>query len=150
MKKLLPILFISLFSAFAAQAQPGDEEQPGGQKGEIIRKLLIYQMTKKLDLSEAEAQKFWPVFNNYEKEWRTAIKNNKDDVIKRNEAILSAQKKYKPDFQRVLNSEDRANRVFKEHDNIIEQLKKQAERMKERRENNPRMQRRGGMLKGNI
>lgn len=144
MKKILPILFISLFSALAVHAQPVDDE-PGGKKGEIIRKLLIYEMTKRLNLSEAEAQKFWPVFNSYEKEWRNAIKANKEDVIKRNEAILNAQKKYKPDFQRVLNSEDRANRVFREHDNIIRIMMN----AKDRRDNNPRMQRRGGMLRNN-
>jgi len=145
MKKNLLILLITLFSGLAVHAQPPGDDQ-GGKKGEIIRKLLIYEMTKKLDLTEDEAQKFWPVFNNYEKEWRTAIRNNKDDVIKRNEAIVNAQKKYKPDFQRVLNSEDRANRVFKAHDDIIERLKKQADRIKERRENNPRMERRGGNI----
>lgn len=151
MKKLLPILFISLFSTFAAEAQPGGDEPGGGQKGDIIRKLLIYEMTKRLDLSVDEAQKFWPVFNNYESEWRTAIKNNKDDEIKRSEAILAAQKKYKPDFQRVLNSEERANRVFKVHRDLIDKLKQQADRIKERRENNPRFQRRnGGVLKENI
>lgn len=144
MKKLLPILFISLFSTMAAHAQPGDDE-PGGKKGEIIRKLLMYEMTKRLNLSEVEAQKFWPVFNSYEKEWRNAIKSNKEDVIKRNEAILNAQKKYKPDFQRVLNSEDRANRVFREHDNIIRIMMN----AKDRRDNKPHIQRRGGMLRNN-
>ncbi|MBL7727132.1 MAG: hypothetical protein JNM68_05585, partial [Dinghuibacter sp.] len=47
----------------------------------------------------------------------------------------------KPDFQRVLNSEDRANRVFKVHENVIDKIRDRLERGRENRPVNPR---RGG------
>lgn len=146
MKKLFFLFVLGFAFSGAAMAQPAGDNQP--PKENIIEKLIAFEMTKRLNLSTEEAQKFWPVFNLYQNEWRTAVKNNKDDEIKRTEAVLNVQKKFKPDFQRVLNSEERANRVYKIHREIIERIKNQVERRQERRQNNPapRLERRGGRL----
>jgi hypothetical protein len=145
MKKLLFILLIGMLGSGSLLAQPGGQDaQP--PKGEIIQKIIAYEMTKRLNLSVEEAQRFWPVFNKYQDEWFSAVKANKDDVIKRGEEVIKVQKKYKPDFQRILNSEERANRVFKAHGDIIEKIRDKAERMREKRQNNPnpRLERRNG------
>jgi hypothetical protein len=134
MKKLLLFILIITGAGNTLFAQQPEAQPP---KGEMIKKLFIYEMTQKLNLTTDEAQKFWPVFNQYEGEWRAAVKENKDDVIKRGEEILKAQKKYKPDFVRILSTEDRANRVFKVHGNFIDRLKNRIERQQERRQNNP-------------
>lgn len=64
MKKFVYVtLFMALFSnPLWAQRGRGD------QKREKVDALKIGFITKKLDLSEEEAQKFWPVYNKYHDE----------------------------------------------------------------------------------
>jgi hypothetical protein len=58
MKRLLPILFlICTLNLFSQQSQDPD--------GSRIEALKIAYLTKKLNLSPEEAQRFWPVYNNY-------------------------------------------------------------------------------------
>ena len=65
MKKLLSIAlsFYLLTNTLIAQTPPQDE--PGNEK---IEALKIGYITKRLDLTAAESQKFWPVYNQYEAE----------------------------------------------------------------------------------
>ncbi|MCH2196853.1 hypothetical protein [Kordia sp.] len=58
MKKYITILLVC-FGLFTATAQRG-----GGK--EKIKKLKIAYFTENLDLSEKEAQQFWPVYNAYD------------------------------------------------------------------------------------
>lgn len=58
MKTLIPILFTLLFS-YNTIAQNGKHER--------LKSLKVSFITERLDLSENEAQKFWPVYNDYEK-----------------------------------------------------------------------------------
>jgi hypothetical protein len=143
MKQLLLVLCSVLTMAGAARAQEGGA-QPNPNKGEIIQKIIIAHLTQKLSLSVEEAQQFWPVFNNFQGEWKKAFATHKDDVIKRDEEVLAIKKKYKPEFQRVLKTEDRANRVYVEYDKILFKLKNIQERRQQRRENPPANPRPGG------
>ncbi|WP_345164522.1 sensor of ECF-type sigma factor [Algibacter aquimarinus] len=56
MKKLLPIIFLLL--SLNVMAQKGNRQQ--------IKALKVAFITEKLNLSEIEAQKFWPVYNEFE------------------------------------------------------------------------------------
>jgi len=58
MKTITSIVFIISFSVFSI-AQPNRDK---------IKTLKIAFITEKLDLSEQEAQKFWPVYNAFEEE----------------------------------------------------------------------------------
>ena len=58
MKKLLPILL--LFVSLNIMAQ--------NNKRERLKALKVSLITEKLDLSEKEAQQFWPIYNAYEKQ----------------------------------------------------------------------------------
>lgn len=60
MKKILPIIFIALFS-FSALAQKEDRK-------ERIKALKIAYLTEQLELTQEEAQKFWPVYNAFEEQ----------------------------------------------------------------------------------
>ena len=147
MKKLLFILLISAFGGGALYAQPPGGNDDAATKAEIIKILIRREIIKRLDITPDEAQKFTPVFDKYQDEWFEAVKVNKNDVIKRTEEVLKIQKRFKPDFQRVLNSEDRANRVFKAHENVIDKIRDKAERMREKRQGGtppPRGERRIG------
>lgn len=60
MKKIIP-LFLVLIS-FTAFAQP-----PGtGRNNKRIKALKIAFITDRLDLSEKEAEKFWPIYNKFD------------------------------------------------------------------------------------
>lgn len=64
MKKLIPLLGL-IFSGFFLLAQPGPDISP-----DEFKKVEAYKVkfiTDKLDLSAEEAQKFWPVYNEYSK-----------------------------------------------------------------------------------
>jgi hypothetical protein len=108
--------------------------QDKGKKADVDAVIVAF-ITKKLNLTVAEAQDFWPVFNNYKKEVKAT--NNETDEIKRSEAVLNIQKKYKPQFQKILNSETRANNTFKVHRDLMQRLKQIGEHRK------AKMQRKG-------
>ena len=66
--------------------------------------MKIAYITRKLDLSTEEAQKFWPAYNEYMKEIRAARQSYKidKDEIRLEENILNIRKKYSVDFTKAL------------------------------------------------
>lgn len=58
MKKNLILLSLFLFQGLFVQAQ--------GEKNEKIQALKVAFITQELELSSSEAQKFWPVYNDYD------------------------------------------------------------------------------------
>lgn len=107
MKKylLITLFFLSGFTQLKAQDDPEENSK--------IEALKIAFISKKLDLSPDEAQKFWPVYNQYFKEMRQALKDRKedDDVLDSDQRILDIRKKYKEQFVRVI-GQPRMNRLF--------------------------------------
>ena len=123
MKKYLLILF-TLFTFSLAHAQNGN-----GQRIEKIQALKIAFITQKLDLTSAEAEKFWPVYNDYEHELNNLRLNNRSgDVLDNEQKLLNIKKKYSPSFEKVLGPQ-KLNKFFnaeKEFRNIlIKRLKAQ-------------------------
>ncbi len=89
------------------KAQDGDET-----KAEKIQALKTAFITQKLQLTPDEAQKFWPVYNQYENEIRNLQLDNKDpNVIERDEKLLNIRKKYLGSFQKVIGPQ-RVNKLF--------------------------------------
>lgn len=105
--KTLLLMSLLLLQGYFCMAQDDDDKE-----GDDIKAVRVAFMTDKLKLSSDEAQKFWPVYNNYLQEVRKARRDNAGDVLKQQEAIVNVRKKYKDSFKRALNSDDRANRVF--------------------------------------
>lgn len=94
MKKF--VLIVSLiFSSFTVLHAQDDENS----RGEKIEALKIAFITQKLELSTDEAQKFWPVYNQYEQEIRS-IKGG--EVLDNEERLLNIRKRYKPSFEKIL------------------------------------------------
>ena len=77
-----------------------------------IQALKVAFITKDLYLTTEEAQKFWPVYNNYIEDLKKVKKDSKDDVILLEEKSLLVKKKYNAEFKKILLSDDRANKVF--------------------------------------
>ncbi len=108
MKKIL-LSFLIIFSTFfSLNAQDGD----AGKRAEKIQALKIAFITQKLELTSAEAENFWPVYGQYEKDVKQLLGDRKNnDVIENEEQLLNIRKKYRPQFEKVL-GKPRMNKLF--------------------------------------
>lgn len=124
MKQFLLILLVGLGLSLHGFAQDGEDQQKEG--GGKLEALKIAYLTKKLDLSTEEAQRFWPVYNKYVEEIHGVRKEQKQKNLGELEAedkILNIRKKYNSEFSRALTPE-KANNFFrseKEFGNFIRQ-----------------------------
>lgn len=105
MKKILILIALSLPLLLSAQDKT--------QRDNKLQSLEIAYLTKELNLSPEEAQKFWPVYNKYSAEMRETLrsKENDPDVLDKQQKLLDIRKKYRTEFLKVL-SPDRVNQVF--------------------------------------
>lgn len=95
------------------------------QDGSKLTKLESYKIafiTRKLNLSSEEAQKFWPIYNKYVAELAATRKQKGEmDEIDFEEKQVGVRKKYRAEFAKVLN-EEKANQYFtaeKEFNNTL-------------------------------
>ncbi len=102
-----------------------------------IEALQIAYLTDKLSLTPEEAQKFWPVYNNYRDELINTRKETRDDEVLFEERILNVRKKYKTDFKKVLGTDERVNQVYLAEKSFRDLLRKELMRRKGNRDNNP-------------
>jgi len=84
-------------------AQPNADQKPDGTRLEALK---IAYITKRLDLSTEEAQRFWPIYNQYMVEIRAARQAYQvdKDEIRLEESILNIRKKFSPDFNKAISS----------------------------------------------
>jgi hypothetical protein len=104
-----------------------------------IEAIKVAFITKKLDLTTEEAQKFWPVYNNYQKELMGLMRKRREDRKKTDidpndkinldlsyeSKMLELKKKYKKIYLKAIPAEKvlllyHAEREFREH--LIKQL----------------------------
>jgi hypothetical protein len=106
-------LIAMLILGFASQAQPMKPDRE--TRAAEIKKIQAMEMafiTKELNLSPDEAQKFWPVFNQYRNELKGIAGERKvGDHLEKQQKMLDIRKKYREDFTKVM-SHERANKVF--------------------------------------
>lgn len=108
MKKI--ILLILLYTGIGVSAMAQDEPRDVGR----LQAYKIAYLTKKLNLSPEEAQKFWPIYNKYESEMRSARIEGRvsNKEIETEEKILNIRKKYNSEFTKALSTE-KVNTLFK-------------------------------------
>jgi hypothetical protein len=104
MRQLLVILLFTIISATGFSQK--------GKFGANIQALKIAYITRELNLSADEAQKFWPVYYTYFDELKKARLETTDDVIAFEEKALTIKKKYIYEFKKILTTDERANKVF--------------------------------------
>jgi hypothetical protein len=144
MKKIILVIILSL--PLAVIAQPGPGLGPGGGQGagqgpgreNRLKSLEIAYLTRELNITPAEAEKFWPVYNKYQEEMRAAMTSSKEgDILERQQQMLNIRKKYKPDFSKIL-SPDRTNKLYeaegKFRDMVRKELEERREMMQKRKE----------------
>ncbi|MDA9773755.1 hypothetical protein N9B82_02255 [Saprospiraceae bacterium] len=75
MKTIIAVAF-SLILTFPAFAQDGKKR---GERKEKIENLKIAFITKELNLTPTESEKFWPIYNSYQNELKAIRKDAKGD-----------------------------------------------------------------------
>jgi hypothetical protein len=100
------------------------------QNGNRLEALKIAYITKRLDLSPEEAQKFWPIYNQYAEELKRArqdaIRNNKSE-IELDESLLNIRKKYSVQFSQAI-SPQKIDTFFKSEKEFGAFVQKEMER----------------------
>ena len=132
MKKLYFILALIIATSFA-KAQ---DEQASVKKQQDIEALKVAFISKELDLTPDEAQKFWPVYNQYSKEIK-ATRIDNPDVLDRDEKILNLRKNYKEQFTKILGPQ-RVNNMYNA-EGRFNQLLFKAMRRQNKLQNRPNM-----------
>ena len=112
MKKIFTLMMIvacSLTGYVYAQDQPDPKEQ------EKIQALEIAFISRKLNLTTDEAQRFWPIYNEYKRDVRQVMiaqKNNSNrDIVDDEQKIIDVRKKYRDRFVGVI-GQPRMNKFF--------------------------------------
>lgn len=124
MKKYLLIILAICGSFSFTKAQDGN----GREK---IQALKVAFITQKLHLTAAEAEKFWPVYNQYDNEIMQLRANNRNgDVLDNEQKLLDIRKKYKSSFEKILGPQ-RLNDLYNAERDFRNVL---IQRLKERRQ----------------
>jgi hypothetical protein len=118
MRKFLLILSLLFVSASCIYAQD-DTDHDGNEK---IRDKMNEYIQKRLNLSDAEAKKFTPVFLNYFKEWRQTIKANRSDKLVLQQKVVDLRLRYREQFREII-GEQRGNQVFNHQEKFIQELR---------------------------
>ncbi len=106
-----------------------------------VEALKVAYITRQLNLTPEEAQKFWPIHNIYFEELKKTRKENLDNELVFEEKALAVRKKYSIEFKKVLVSDERVNKVFTVDRDFNNELRKE---LKNRMMNNPNFKKRIG------
>ncbi|MEP6948823.1 MAG: hypothetical protein ABI863_06100 [Ginsengibacter sp.] len=105
MKKYILILLFVVFGC----ASGVNAQDPVDTRAEKIQSLKIAFITQKLQLTSDEAEKFWPIYNQYDNEIHSLPKGG--DVITTDQKLLDIRKKYAPSFDKVIGPQ-KLNKLF--------------------------------------
>jgi hypothetical protein len=119
-------------------AQP--PQAPAG-KGERVEALRIAFISQRLNLTPEEAERFWPVYNQYHSELKT-LRNNfgmgpgkpqltAEQSLDFEQKKLDLKKKYKAQFEGALGKE-KLNTLY----NLEEEFRKKLQELREERQQN--------------
>ena len=107
MKKYLLILLI-LFGGFVT----GKAQDGGETRAEKIQSLKIAFITQKLQLTPDEAQKFWPIYNQYQNNIQNLQLDKKNgNVIEDEQKLLDIRKRYLSSFEKIIGPQ-KTNNLF--------------------------------------
>lgn len=137
MKKIV-CLFSFIVTVFVAQAQgrtiygqntPPPRPMTKEQRAQL-ESFRIQFITKKLDLTPAEAEKFWPVYNEQKEASQLLMRTKKEDEIELQEAMLVIRKKFKKDLMPILRTEERVNLALKIDRALLNKMRNEMMRRK--------------------
>ena len=142
MKQLL-FLFAFVLTMLLANAQqrpmhrngampppPPPMERMSKEQRAQLESFKIQFITRKLDLTPEEAEKFWPVYNEQRDASKKLMQEKKDDEIEFQEAMLVIRKKFKKDLTPILKSEERVNLALKVDRELLNKMRNEMMRRK--------------------
>ena len=140
MKKVSLILLFSCMASFAMAQEPAPDMSEKKQRD--VEALKVAFISRELELTPDEAQRFWPVYNQYSREMNGAFTDNRVDVLERDKAVLDVRVKYRDQFSKILGS-PRMNRMYNAEGRfrhlLIKALRRQKMDREMRRNNRPMM-----------
>ena len=140
------IAFILIATAWGVSAfAQGPQEPPKGNKADRVEALRIAFISEKLNLTPAEAQNFWPVYNQYRNDMETLRKNFKpgpdmqptaEQQLDMEQKKLDLKKKYKNQFEGAL-GKTKLNQLYNLEHEFHEKLKEMRDQRQQQKGNNP-------------
>lgn len=132
MKNIFLLFGFITFAPLLVHAQGADGVGSGREK---IKMLEIGYLTRQLQLSTQEAEKFWPTFNKYRGELKAVVADKGiRDNLDREQKILDIRKKYRREFTNILD-DTRGQQVYEVEDRFKAMVKREMQqRMKMRQE----------------
>jgi len=132
MKKFYLLLVLVSITAFV---KAHDEAVNTEKKQQGIDALKVAFISRELDLTPDEAQKFWPIYNQYAKDLKNTISRG-NDALDRDEKVLNLRKSYKDQFSNVL-GQQRMNKIYNAEgrfrDLLIKSMRNQNQRPQNQR-----------------
>ena len=144
MKKIIFALVLVLTQVLMFENSNAQTKKPNSREIEAIK---IGYITRRLELTPEESQKFWPVYNQYQKDLsslnqqkrQARIRNANDpdqlvdDDFSFDTKILEMRKNYRLKFNQVISNEKVKSLYIAERDfreELIKQLRKRRENQK--------------------
>lgn len=132
--KHISLLIGSFFLFFISYGQ-----QKFDNNSNRVNTLKIAFITEKLSLTETEAQKFWPIYKQYDNELKNLRANNEDakaDILANEEKALSIRKKYQTEFKRAI-SDEKINQFFQAEKEFNNRVKMELRKRIDNRQDRP-------------
>jgi Spy/CpxP family protein refolding chaperone len=119
MKKSLSIIIAFLFVSLTVFGQQRNENR-GKVNQDKIKAIKVGLITDELNLTESQAEKFWPVYNSYSDKRKEILQQirkrnkdteevsdkeilqNQDEILKLKQKELDLEKDYRDDFLKVI------------------------------------------------
>ncbi len=137
MKKFFLLFGFITFATLLTNAQQVVNSGNGREK---MKMLEIGYFTRQLQLSSNEAEKFWPMYEQYRQELKTLMRDRSiADELERQQKALDIRKKYRVSFEKILDKV-RGVKVFETQDNFQSMVRKEMQQRRKMRQNNPQSQ----------
>ncbi len=114
MKKILFILSLFMLTSSALMAQDDGDDKLRDKMREYIQ--------QRMKLSNNEAERFTPIFLRYFREWRTTLKENRDDRLILQQKVVELRLRYRNEFKDIV-GEKRSNQIFQHQEKFIQELR---------------------------
>jgi hypothetical protein len=147
--KFCNLLFLVMISSFTIQAQPLEKKGQGGKIKERIKAQRVAFISDRLALTSDEAQKFWPVYNQFTADFEEVKKaqneqrkntNDKlavlgdkeiekalEDELSSQQKLIELQRKYQIELKKVISVRKVAMLYKAERDFKLKLLKRMSE-----------------------
>ncbi|MFN8309815.1 MAG: hypothetical protein U0T73_07620 [Chitinophagales bacterium] len=142
MKRLITTLIFAgtLLTLSAQTPAPATDQQ--GNRHEKIEAMRVAYITNRLQLTPEEAQRFWPVYNQFHNELKQLRRNFKaddggmtaDEQLEFDQKKLDLRKRYKPQYEAAIGKE-KVNLLMTAEEDFKRELMRV---LRERREGGPR------------